>query len=134
MDITQIENLVSTLSATLGYTPLVASETGIERSISAYPTAWIQLPQVLYVEGRTEGIIGHKITIYLIDDLKGFSFEDQSTRLSEMQEDMIEIMTQLSSCDGIVEVSDMTITPKTIPTTRHDNIAQLCQATIVSYF
>ncbi len=134
MDITQIENIISGLSSQAGYTPLLASEALVESSIEALPTAWIQLPKVLYVEGREQGIIGHQITITLIDDYKSHGFEDQAERLATMQVDMLEIMTQLSMSDGVVELTDMTITPRVYPTTRHDNIAQVCQATVVTYF
>ncbi len=134
MDIIQIETIISQLVQQFGYSAVIASEQQLEESIEALPTAWIQLPTVSYVEGRDEGVIGHKITLRLIDDFRGYSFDDQAARLAEMQEHAIEIMTLLSSYDGVVEVSDMTVSPRAIPTTRHDNIAQICQATVVSYF
>ncbi len=134
MDITQIETLIAQITTALGYTPLIASEAGVSGSIKALPTAWIQLPKVLYVEGRDEGIIGHQITLTLIDDYRAFGFDKQSERLATMQEDALETMTRLSLCEGVVEVSEVTITPRVVPTTSHDNISQICTATVVSYF
>ncbi|MFR9503437.1 MAG: hypothetical protein SNH73_03165 [Rikenellaceae bacterium] len=134
MDITQIENTISALALAQGYSPLIASEQGLEKSITTFPTAWISLPKVLYVEGRDQGVICHKISLTLLEDYNAYSFEDKTIRLNEMQNDAIEIMTLLSKEEGVVEVSAMTITPRVVATTRHGDIAQLCEASVVTYF
>ncbi|MFI3264001.1 MAG: hypothetical protein SNG38_00290 [Rikenellaceae bacterium] len=134
MDITQLEKNISRLAAKQGYHPLIVSEEGLEKEIKRYPVAWIQLPLVLYVEGRDEGVICHQITVALLDNYSRHSFEDKSNRLAQMQADMVDIMTRLSSCEGIVELDAMTITPRVTHTTRHGDVAQICQASVVSYF
>ncbi len=134
MDIAKIENTIASLSLEMGYTPLIISEEGLERAIKSFPTAWIQLPKVIYVEGREQGVIGHQITVALLDDYSAYSFEDKSCRLSKMQEDILEIMTSLSKCEGVVELEDITVTPRLTHTTRHGDIAQICQGKVVSYF
>ncbi len=134
MDITQLEKNISRLASKRGYTPIIVSEEGLEKEIKRYPVAWIQLPLVLYVEGRDEGVICHSITVALLDDYSRHSFEDKRFRLAKMETDMIEIMTQLSRCEGVVELDEMTITPRVTHTTRHGDVAQICQASVVSYF
>ncbi|MFI3331897.1 MAG: hypothetical protein SNI51_00180 [Rikenellaceae bacterium] len=134
MDITHLEKLISKLACEHNYTPLVASEATLEASIKRYPTAWIQLPKVLYVEGRGEGQICHSITVNFLDDYSAYSFDDKAKRLAKMEEDVISIMTQLSCAEGVVEVNEMTVTPRLLPTTRHGDIAQTLVAKVVSYF
>ncbi|MFI3285027.1 MAG: hypothetical protein R3Y08_00065 [Rikenellaceae bacterium] len=134
MDITQIETLISDLATERKYHPIIASESTIEGAIETFPTAWIQLPKVLYVEGRGEGQICHSVIVNFLDNYNAYSFEDKAIRLKEMEADIIEIMTQLSSLEGIVEVDEMSITPRLLSTTRHGDIAQTLTAKIVSYF
>ncbi len=134
MDITQLEQSIARIVKQRGYAPLIISEEGLETEIKKFPTAWIQLPLVLYVEGREEGVIGHQITVALLDDYSAHSFEDKSNRLAAMNGDMVEIMRRLSLEEGIVEVEEMTITPRVTHTTRHGDIAQICKAEVVSYF
>ncbi len=134
MDITQIEILVAAAATAKGYSAQIASSQEIEGMIEVMPTAWIGLPTVLWVEGRDEGMIGHQVVVTLMDDYKRFNFNEQLARVNQMQEDILEIMTQISTNDGIVEVQNLTLTPRMIPTTHHDNIGCICSATIVSYF
>ncbi len=134
MDITQIELLLAHESAAKGYDPLIISEEGIDGAIRGFPTAWIQLPKVLYVEGREEGVICHKIVVTLLDDYNGYSIEQKGIRLKQMQEDALEIMQGVSLSDSVVEISSLTITPRIVTTTAHGDIAQLCEASIVTYF
>ncbi|MFI3316591.1 MAG: hypothetical protein SNF93_03295 [Rikenellaceae bacterium] len=134
MEITKIENIIATNAQKSGYTPLIVSEEGLEKGITTFPTAWIQLPLVLSVEGRDQGVITHKITVALLDDYSAYSFEDKNSRLAEMQEDMLEIMTAISCQEGIVELNEVSVTPRLTHTTRHGDVAQICQAKIVSYF
>ncbi len=134
MEISQLEKSIANAAIGYGYTPLIASEEGLERAIKKYPTAWIQLPKVLYVEGREQGVICHKMTIALLDDYSAYSFEDKRDRLAQMEADMIDIAKRLSLEEGIVEIDSMSISPRITHTTRHGDIAQICEATIVSYF
>ncbi len=134
MDIIDIERAIARIAQGRGYAPIVASEQEVERSIVTMPTAWIELPKVLYVEGRNEGIIGHKVYFTLLDNGGGYSSEEKVVRFNQMRDDTLEIMTQLSLEEGIVEIADMTSTPKAFTTTRHTDIGQKCEATVVSYF
>ncbi len=134
MDITQIENLISKLSCERNYHPLIASETTLTGSIERFPTAWIQLPKVLYVEGREEGQICHSVTVNYLDNYSAYGFEDKARRLKVMEADVLAIMSELSLAEGVVEVAEMTITPRTLSTTRHGDIAQSVVAKVVSYF
>ncbi len=134
MNITQIENLLATAVKAMGYSPLMASEQTLDKEIKEFPTAWIQLPKVLYVEGRNQGIICHKIVVTLFDDFSAYSFSDKADRLGVMQEDALEIMKSVSRCEGVVEIDSLTVTPRIVSTTRHGDIAQLCEASIISYF
>ncbi len=134
MDILQIEKLLSALASAKGYSAIIVSESNAEKSIEAMPAAMIYLPKVLWVEGRDEGLIGYQVNLSFADDCRAYSFSDQCDRLKQMEQDMIEVMTDITLQEGIVEVSKMSVTPRTYPTTRHDNVAVVCQATLVAYF
>ncbi|MFI3280611.1 MAG: hypothetical protein R3Y44_01425 [Rikenellaceae bacterium] len=134
MDISQLEKSIAQLSTERGYTPLIASEQELEGAQVRFPAAWIQLPMVLYVEGRDEGVICHKIVVGLLDDYSSYSFDDKSDRLNQMHDDALEIMTALSRVEGVVEINDLTITPRVTHLTRHGDVSQICQASVVSYF
>ncbi len=134
MDITNIEQAIASIASHYGYDSIISSEQELESAISTYPVAWIELPKVLYVEGRDQGVICHKVSVTLLDDYKAYSFEDKSVRLAQMQEDMIDIMREMSLAEGVVEVNGMSVTAKLYTTTRHGDIGQVCEASIISYF
>ncbi len=134
MDITQIETLISDLAEKRNYNSIIASETTVTGVIKAFPTAWIQLPKVLYVEGRDEGVVCHSVVVKYLDDYSAYSFDDKVKRFKEIETDIVEMMVELSSCEGVVEVGEMRITPRTMTTTKHGDIAQTLEAKIVSYF
>ncbi|MFR9523799.1 MAG: hypothetical protein SNH94_04420 [Rikenellaceae bacterium] len=134
MDITQLENSISALFRTKGYAPLIESEQGLEGAIHTFPTAWIQLPKVLYVEGRDQGVICHKVIVNLLDNYGDKSFEEKRLRLDDMHRDALEVMAQLSKAEGVVEIEDLTLTPRVTHLTRFGDVAQVCSASVVSYF
>ncbi len=134
MDITQLENLISELSTAQGYNPIIVSQWQEDAPIESFPVAWIKLPIVSYVEGRDEGIIGHHITVALLDDYSRKDAENKQSRLEKMREDMIEIMSLLSTHEDVVQICKMSITPRCIETTVHGDLAQICRATVESIF
>ncbi len=134
MNRTQIESAVSTLALRQGYTPLISSKSELEAQIVGYPLAWIEPLKMLSIEGRSRGTMRHSLTLTLLDDYLGKSPANRCERLTQLESDALDILTQLSLTEGVIEIESMTISPSLTATTRYGDIAQVCSAIVTTYF
>lgn len=73
--------------------------------------ALLEEPQFLRIEGRNHGRITYSLRLHLLDKGMRNPPEQQNQQLSEIESDMLGIMSQLSQCDDIALISELTITP-----------------------
>lgn len=75
--------------------------------------ALLEEPVFLSIEGRNHGRITYSVVLHLLDKGMRNSPEQLSQQISRMESDMLEVMSQLSKCKDIAQVSNLNITPAT---------------------
>ena len=73
--------------------------------------ALLEEPQFLRIEGRNHGRITYSLVLHLLDKGMRSSPEHLSQLIAKMEGDMLSIMSQLSVCEGVAQVSELNISP-----------------------
>lgn len=73
--------------------------------------ALLEEPIFLRIEGRNHGRITYSVVLHLLDKGMRNSPEKLSEQIAKMESDMLEIMSQLSVCESIAQVSELNISP-----------------------
>ncbi len=131
---TQIQSALSSLAQERGYMALVTDKEHLDSLVEGFPIAWLKPIELVEKTGRCSGRIKYRIELALADIYSLQPNELANTKLGEMESDMLDILTQLSMEEGVVEVTNICVKPRTSPVTKHKDISQCCTADILCYY
>ena len=131
---TQIQSAISVHATKCGYSALITDKEHLDRVIESFPIAWLKPIEIVEKTGRRTGRIKYRIELALADENSLSPNSLANAKLGEMESDMLEILAQLSMEEGVVEVKNICIKPRTSPLTKHKDISQCCTADVLCYY
>lgn len=94
----------------------------------------LEPPSVANVDGRGHGRISYNITLHALALAARLSAAERSEIQQKMESDMLDMLTELSESDRVIEVEQVGITPREFAFTTHGEISQTARAVVVTYF
>ncbi len=134
MTITQLQSALSTLAIERGYQPIITDKEMLCENIDCSQIAWLKSPELIEREGVKKGRDRYKIELALLIDKTQQNKRLAQSTMDKLQGDILEIMTDLTSYEGIVEARNIRIRPSFEPLTKLGDISQNCTAEVVCYF
>lgn len=103
-------------------------------TVCRYPAAFMSQPEFSSIEGRKHGRITYTITLHLAQQGAKLSPAERNNLLDEMEQQMLDIFTELSrkECVAVVEGLQISSTSPTID--NHGALAIVGKAKVVTIF
>lgn len=117
-----------------GYKPLCGDKNRMARMLPPFPSAWIELPALHSVEGRSAGRTTYDVVMHLFDAGAELSHDQRMSRLARMENDMVDIFTSLSDVAEVVAVENLTVTSGIFSQTNRGELSQTAKARIITWF
>lgn len=103
-------------------------------TVCRYPAAFMSQPEFSSIEGRKHGRITYSISLHLAQQGAKLSTAERNNILAEMEQQMLDIFTELSreECVAVVEGLQISSTSPTID--NHGALAIVGKAKVVTIF
>lgn len=95
----------------LGYDLILDDKSHYPATICRYPAAFMPHPEFISQEGRHHGRITYKVSLRLAEQAAKLSPKERGERLADMEQQMVEIFTELSQAAVVAVVRELTIKP-----------------------
>ena len=125
-----IEGVVSKF----GYDFTLNDDAYYPATLCRYPAAFLSQPKFVAMEGRKEGRITYKVSLYLAQQGAKLSPKGRNDLLAEMEEQMVNIFVELSQHKRIAVVRELTIKPLAGAIDQHGALTMVAEANIETIF
>lgn len=103
----KIISAVQGICGSMGYEFRVSDSSALSAKSMAMPAAVLIEPKFHSIEGRNHGRITYRTTLYLFDSGFRLSAEERSNLLAQMENDMLDIFSQLSENKSVAVVDNL---------------------------
>ena len=134
MNRSYLTSAVRETAALKGYSFRSAPQEYMNSLVGHYPAAFMPYPEFRSIEGRRRGKIVYRLTLHLLADGARLSPNDRESVLDCLERDMLDIFCLLSSCDRVLSVENLSVSPSALTLTTHGELAVTATADVVSLF
>lgn len=103
-------------------------------TVCRYPAAFMSQPEFSSIEGRKHGRITYTITLHLAQQGAKLSPAERNNLLDEMEQQMLDIFTELSCKECVAVVEGLQINPTSPTIDNHGALAIVGKAKVVTIF
>jgi len=103
-------------------------------TICRYPAAFMSQPEFSSIEGRKHGRITYNITLHLAQQGAKLSPSKQNRLIAEMEQQMLDIFTDLSLEESVAVVEGLQISSTSPAIDNHGAVAIVGKAKVVTIF
>ena len=103
-------------------------------SVCRYPAAFMSEPEFVSIDGRKHGRITYEISLHLAQQGAKLAPSERSTLLDEMEQQMLDIFTELSQEECVAVVERLQISPTQPAIDNHGALAIVGKAEVVTIF
>ncbi|MBE6194537.1 MAG: hypothetical protein E7140_02245 [Rikenellaceae bacterium] len=103
-------------------------------TVCRYPAAFMSQPEFSSIEGRKHGRITYTITLHLAQQGAKLSPAERNNLLDEMEQQMLDIFTELSRKECVAVVEGLQISPTSPTIDNHGALAIVGKAKVVTIF
>ena len=134
MNLSLLVDALRDIVAAKGYEFHSASPEHISSLVRSYPAALLPQPEFREMEGRNHGKITYRLTLYLMVAGVKIRPDDVTGTVDALENDALEIFSELSSDQYVAAVLDLTMTPMQRPMTSHGDVSLAVGADVVCVF
>ena len=103
-------------------------------TVCRYPAAFMSQPEFSSIEGRKHGRITYTITLHLAQQGAKLSPAERNNLLDEMEQQMLDIFTELSRKECVAVVEGLQLSPTSPTIDNHGALAIVGKAKVVTIF
>ena len=134
MNRSYLTTAVSEIAESKGYTFRSAPQEYMNSLINRYPAAFMPYPEFRSMEGRRRGRITYLMTLHLLADGARLAPDVREKLLDRLEHDMLDIFCALSTCERVLSVENLTLSPSALTLTTHGDVSMTATADVVSLF
>lgn len=122
------------LASRYGYDFSLNDKSYYPTAICRYPAAFMLQPEFVAMEGRKHGRITYKVSLRLAKQAAKLSPKERNDMVAEMEQQMVDIFSELSLSPAVAVVKELTIKPLAEAIDIHGAMAIEAQAAIETIF
>lgn len=134
MNRTLLSGAIERLATEYGYDFQQGEGAYYPTTVCRYPSAFLSQPKFVSIEGRKHGRITYETSLSLARQGAKLSPSERNTALAEMEQEVIDIFTELSKSDNIAVIDHLTITPSADVVDNHGAIVIVAEAKVTTIF
>ena len=104
------------------------------RHITAYPALWLAPPRLEQMQGRRHGKVTYSVKLHALRDGLKLSPDERTQAWADMEQDVIDIFSQLSEQEFVVAVEELKVQHTSSSLTNHSEVAMTATAEVVTFF
>lgn len=130
----KLTTAIKTIAERDGYNFYCDGEALMPRFVSSYPALWLTPPRFESMKGRNHGKIIYSVKMYAMQDGLKYSTEQRNAAWAKMEEDLVDIFSQLSEEDFVVAVEQLKVQHSSATMTNHAEVAATATANVITFF
>ena len=104
-----------------------------ERSLTL-PAAWMLPPKMTCVNGRNEGTVTYRLTLYLMQRAKQHTEAEKNLVWDSMEQELLALLNRLLPEEGIFSIENIASSPAEFSLTRQNELSLKTECDVRLYF
>lgn len=134
MNRTPLIQAVEQIATASGYRFYSMEDRYMPQIIKEYPTMWLSPPTFHSIEGRRHGKITYSVQMHAMQAGAKTPPEQHQSMHNQMEQELMEVFTQLTQREFIVAVENLQIRHSTQTLTPHGEVASTATAKVITFF
>lgn len=119
----KLNRAVRRAAETEGYTPYVGFQYRMQGEITRFPAAWMLPPQMVRAEGRYEGTLTYRVTLYLMKPDKKYDGPQKEKLWDDMETDALRMAETVRVAEGVHLAEVVSAEPAERTLSRHGELS-----------